>query len=436
LNLYATNDYGLDLADVRVIKDEGELTEERIDGSLVWDEVTNTLSFVKTGGVLPAGDYTVSLVSTVDVVLDPVGIVGLDGNSDGTAGDDYEDSFTVGSDPVAVVYLPDFTRGAGQPVVVPATDAVVPKGLPIRIDDAIGVDGLDFEIVFDPALLTISGYTIGADLPPGWVVNGNLLGADDGVVRFSVYGGQTALTGTNLEIIVLTAEVPDAAGYRDSQVIRINDLSINDGQIASKADYAVHSAAYFGDADGDGSYIAYDAALISRVAAHMDSGFAAYPLIDPVVIGDVSGNGEIGSMDASYVARKALGLPQAEIPDLPAMPDEGGASPAAPAESASSSGDGRVAAATAAPASQAGRRAMGPARAADNPSRKMLSDPRGGAARAADAAVADEPAGFDRGMLYAAGWFEHQTKDRAKGKHNPGLVDDVFAVYGLGEEGI
>lgn len=385
--------------------------------------------------MLPAGDYAVSLVSTLDVVLDPVGIVGLDGNSDGTAGDDYEDSFTVGSDPVAVVYLPDFTRGAGQPVDVPATA----EGLPIRISDGTGVDGLDFEIVFDPALLTITGYTIGADLPPGWVVNGNLLGADDGVVRFSVYGdGDTALAGTDLEIIVLTAEVPDAAGYRDSQVIRINDLSINDGEIASKADYAVHAAAYFGDASGNGSYNAYDAALISRVAADLDSGFAAYPLIDPVVIGDVSGNGEIGSLDASYVARKANELPQPQIPDLLAIPEpiEGGAPPAAPAESASSSGDGRVAAATAAPPSQAGRRAMGPARAAGNPSRTMLSDPRGGAARAADAAVADEPAGFDRGMLYAAGWLEYQTKDRAKGKHNPGLVDDVFAVYGLGEEGI
>jgi hypothetical protein len=191
-------------------------------------------------------------------------------------------------------------------------------------------------------------------------------------------------------------------------------------------------AAYFGDASGNGSYNAFDAALISRVAAELDSGFAAYGLIDPVIIGDVSGNGAIGSLDASYVARFANELPQPQIPDLPAMPDEGSAS-APPAEGASSSGEGRVVPATAAPASQGGPRAMGPARAAVNPSRTKLSELRDAARAAVDAAVADDSAGFDRGMLHAAGWLEYQTNDHAKAKKDAGPVDDVFAAYGVGE---
>ena len=73
----------------------------------------------------------------------------------------------------------------------------------------------------------------------------------------------------------------------------------------------------FGDATGNGLYGALDASFIARVAVGLDSGFDAYDRVDPILIGDVTGNGMISAFDASFVARKAVGLPQPEIPDLP-----------------------------------------------------------------------------------------------------------------------
>ncbi|MGE5611064.1 MAG: hypothetical protein ACM359_17575, partial [Bacillota bacterium] len=55
-----------------------------------------------------------------------------------------------------------------------------------------------------------------------------------------------------------------------------------------------------------------------NVAIGVVKGFDAFPLIDPAIVGDVTGNGSIGGLDASYVAQKSVGMPVSQIPDLPA----------------------------------------------------------------------------------------------------------------------
>ena len=78
-----------------------------------------------------------------------------------------------------------------------------------------------------------------------------------------------------------------------------------------------------------------DASYIARVSVGLDTGFDAFDLTDPVVIGDVTGNGTLSGMDASYVARKSVYLPQPKIPDLPGtLPPFG--SQAAPIRSSAS----------------------------------------------------------------------------------------------------
>ena len=67
-------------------------------------------------------------------VVDPLGKP-LDGNNDGTTGDDYMGQFTVTSSGGRVVSIPDMARGASQSVNVPNTAS----GLPIRVDNAGGV---------------------------------------------------------------------------------------------------------------------------------------------------------------------------------------------------------------------------------------------------------------------------------------------------------
>jgi hypothetical protein len=48
----------------------------------------------------------------------------------------------------------------------------------------------------------------------------------------------------------------------------------------------LHLVAYVGDGDGNGSYSSNDAVLITRVGLQTDSGFTAYPLVDPVIVAE------------------------------------------------------------------------------------------------------------------------------------------------------
>ncbi|MCA9249181.1 MAG: hypothetical protein KDA42_18795 [Planctomycetales bacterium] len=91
---------------------------------------------------------------------------------------------------------------------------------------------------------------------------------------------------------------------------------MNSGELAADGDDAVQRVTLFGDASGDGTYSALDASLVARVAVGLDSGFDAANLIDPIILADVTGDGTLSALDASFIARKAVGLNQPEMPDL------------------------------------------------------------------------------------------------------------------------
>ena len=288
-----------------------------VPGSIDWDAATNSIVFVKTGGVLVDGAYDVTLRSAADALQDTLGEL-LDGDGNGTAGDNFTTSFVVSSAGERVVSLPDFARGAGQDVnLPPAADGGL--DIPVSIDDAAGVTAVDFDVVYDPSLLTITGATLGSGPAGsvGWTITTN--GTTPGVFKVSL-SGTSALTGADLELIKLDAEVPNSAPYGDNQVIRLANLEVNEDQIASKSDAAVHKAVFLGDADGDGTYLGFDAALISRVVVDLDSGFHAHRWTDPVIVADATRNGALSGQDASLVAQEAVLIDTDEIPPLGAGP--------------------------------------------------------------------------------------------------------------------
>jgi hypothetical protein len=49
----------------------------------------------------------------------------------------------------------------------------------------------------------------------------------------------------------------------------------------------------------------------------LDTGFDAHALIDPLIVGDVTGDGTLSGQDAASVAQNAIGIPQPQIPDDP-----------------------------------------------------------------------------------------------------------------------
>jgi hypothetical protein len=123
--------------------------------------------------------------------------------------------------------------------------------------------------------------------------------------------------------------------YRAAHVLEIDDLKVNDGAIAAVGDSGVHAVAYVGDASGDGAYTALDVEQINRLTPKrpLDTGFAAYRLVDPALIADVNGNGTVDKADAKTVER--LTRPGGSAPAIPPIPALAAVTASAPALAAS-----------------------------------------------------------------------------------------------------
>jgi hypothetical protein len=305
LNLYDIETQQFGPADVTVV---GAVTGP-VRGSLAVDSDAGAITFVKTGGVLSPDTYTVTLRSAVDGFKDTDGNL-LDGDGNGTPGGDYVTSFVVTSDNAVVVSVPDFAYGPGQVVNVPFNRL----GLPIVVSNGSTVTAVEFKLTYDPTLLTISAFTPGNTLPTGATVAADL--ATAGIV--SIRGASTTGFGTGaIELGQLSASVPINAAYKATQVLSFEIVSVTPANTSIKTDDALHLVAYLGDTTGNKSYSALDAQRVLRVAAGLDSGFAAYLLVDPVIIADATGNGVISALDATRILQEVVGLNPPEIEPIP-----------------------------------------------------------------------------------------------------------------------
>src|SRR5205085_1304779 len=103
------------------------------------------------------------------------------------------------------VSLPDFARGPGQPVNVPASAI----GLPIQIDNSSNVNQVDLQFTYDPALLSVTGISLAADMPPDWTAFPNL--STPGQISITARG--SALPAGVLNLLTIAANVPGSAPY-------------------------------------------------------------------------------------------------------------------------------------------------------------------------------------------------------------------------------
>jgi hypothetical protein len=275
-----------------------------VTGSLVWDETNNSLTFIKTGGLLETGTYDLTLFSRENGFVSPNGQL-LDGNKDGTTGEDdnYTQTITLESATTPILTLPDFSRAATQTV----------DGLPISLANADTVRSVEFELSYNTDLLEITDVITDA---AGWQITNSEIDGENGRLSVTVQGNQ-ALSGDNL--ILLDAKIPDGATYGVSDILQFESIVFKDAESAilpGRSDIAIQQIAYFGDASGNEEYSSFDASLIDRVAEGLDTGFNSFPNTDPIIIGDISGDGIISNDDALDVARFVVGLPQPEIPNL------------------------------------------------------------------------------------------------------------------------
>lgn len=316
LNLYATGPSDLIL--------QGAASGPVL-GSLVVDAAATELTFIKSGAPLQPDTYTVTLRSGEDAAKSVTGEL-LDGNGDGVGGDDYVGTFTI-SPPAAnaiTVGLPDFVRGPGQDVNVPADET----GIPISISNGAGVRNVELRIGYDPAMLSITGATAGAAMPAGSAVTLDTSTAGTAIVSFT---SPVDLPDGAGVLANLQANVPTGGTHHlRQQVLDVHSVVITDAatnSLPALADDGLHVVSYFGDLSGNGRVNARDASELAAFAALLSTGFDATPLTDPRLLADISGNRRVNASDATRVARFAALFPVDDIPPIPrgALAGGGGA---------------------------------------------------------------------------------------------------------------
>lgn len=281
-----------------------------VSGSIVLDEDGRGFTFIRTGGVLASDSYTLTLASGTAAFHDAAG--GLDGNGDGRGGDDYVARFDFRpARGTAVISLPDFMRGPGQAVNVPAL------GLALPVTYTTGTSGLHqvvFTVDYDTRMLSITGARATLGLPLGTTISFETVstGLNTQQARITVtLPGRLTLPAGSFQLASLVASVPAGAPYGACEVLRIKVASLNGNAPAAGSvlsDDALHVVGYFGDANGDAAYTPADVQQILRVVSKADPGFAAWRNVDPVSIAGVTGGSGLSALDANALLLN-VGLP-------------------------------------------------------------------------------------------------------------------------------
>jgi hypothetical protein len=302
LNLYSGQNNPNQSADVTLVN---KTNNTNIKGSIVWDNNTRSLTFVKTGGILAAGTYEATLVSGKEAIVTAVGET-LDGNGDGISGDNYIGQFTItDSSNAPILTLPDFSRDRGQSV-----DLVInneQKGLAIDILNPSNTRNIDFQLSYNPNLLDITGISLANNVSKSWQINSSNI--NNGIVSVNL-SGTDPLTGGNL--LVLNASVPNTATIGGSEILKFNSLTFRDGNngvlTEGRGDFGIHQVTSLGDVNGNGRLTGLDSSFIGRVVSGIDSGFSSFANTDPLIVADVDRNNIITANDITLVSRLVVGF--------------------------------------------------------------------------------------------------------------------------------
>ncbi|WP_198937998.1 Ig-like domain-containing protein, partial [Pelomonas sp. KK5] len=284
-----------------------------VNGTVVFDADGKGLSFVKAGGVLAAGDYTLRLNGAADGFVS-VGGLRLDGNGDGATGDAYVKAFTVAASSSLVVSVEDFARAPGQA----ASYDPAAGGFVVSVQNASGLNSLSFDLRYDPALLSVQSGAAMAGLPAGSTVNATV--SQPGLLHVDVALASPFADNAVHKLVLVKGTVPATAVYGAAELLRLTSISSNLGA-AARADDGIHVVAQLGDADGSRALTTADVTLLQRMAVHSDTGFAAYALVNPLLIGDASRDGVISATDAAMVLAASRGTAVAAVPPVVTVPN-------------------------------------------------------------------------------------------------------------------
>jgi sugar lactone lactonase YvrE len=285
--------------------------------------VTNASAPIAAAGLSESGN-TVTVTTTVPdglVVGDPVTIsgAGIDG---------YNGTFTVtslpgGANGTTFTYT-DATSGLAASG---GGTASLARGIPISLSGpTAGVTLGQFTLTYNSSDLTISGALVDPSLAASYGATLSLDAAStpgNAIIDFSTTAPLPSANGAPILLSGLMATVPSAAMYRAMDLLHFSSVSLSTamGSIAAVGADALHLVVFPGDTTGGDGYISSaDRLNMSRVVAGADTGFAAYRLTDPDLIGDLLGDGAVDGPAGALLGRYVNGVTSPQMPVYPGHP--------------------------------------------------------------------------------------------------------------------
>jgi hypothetical protein len=303
-----------------------------IQGTLLIDPTNTSITFKATANflltflntpVLPDDTYTVTLVSGsgTNGFMDALG-AGLDGANNGGHAN-YTTTFTTANQANMILALPDFARGPDgtHPIKVPNDTA---HGIPVTLYNAANVTDVAFTLSYNPSVLTVTAGTTGDATGTGTVtftrVGFRRIDATHTTANF-VYHNDTAQSGT-VVLGDIVADVPSPSFllrpiYRTKELLGLGAIKVNGADFTGVTADGVHVNAYFGDVTGNGKIDGLDVMTANTVAQGTATGFAAFTLLDPAIIGDVANDASVDAGDVSTLAAFVSRLPTPTVPAIP-----------------------------------------------------------------------------------------------------------------------
>ena len=231
------------------------------------------MRFFKTGGPLAPGNHTLRLSGSEHGfrALDTGGR--LDGNNNGTSGDDFKQSFNVDAQTGRVVSISDSSTAPGQDVALPPNGS----GLHVLVDDGDAIQSATVVVRYDPALITINGVMPGKDVPATADVELTHLSTN----RFQLtLASPVGISAGRAKMFELLAEMPASAPYGEFGVMHIESVLLNDGGIAAAIDHAVHASILPGDTNRNQRLDVFDILeLVPSLSGIRNRGIRAYPIL-------------------------------------------------------------------------------------------------------------------------------------------------------------
>jgi hypothetical protein len=204
--------------------------------------------------------------------------------------------------------------------------AALARGIPISLSGPTsGVTSGTFTLTYSSSDLAISGAVVDPSLAASYGATLSLDASStpgNAIIDFSTTTPLPSASSTPILLGGLTATVPSTAYYKAKELLHFSSVSLNTatGSVAAIGTDALHLVAFPGNASGSGAITSADALDMARVVAAADAGFAAYPLIDPDVIGDLLGDGAVDGPDGALLGRYVNGVTTPQMPTYPGAP--------------------------------------------------------------------------------------------------------------------